>query len=45
MAFLQDTIGYDYDVMLEIKDKNVSALKAYRIIKNMDLKYRPESKD
>lgn len=38
MAFLQDTIGYDYDVMLEIKDKNVSALEAYRIIKNMDLK-------
>lgn len=37
-AFLQDTIGYNYDVMLEIKDKNLSALRAHKIIKDMYLK-------
>lgn len=36
-AFLESTMSYYYDVMLEIKDKNISAIKAYKIFKVMNL--------
>lgn len=33
--FLTRTKDFDFDIMLEIKDKELSALKAYRIMKNI----------
>ena len=36
--FLHETNSMDFDIMLEIKDKEKSALKAARLIKN-DSKY------
>jgi UV DNA damage endonuclease len=35
--FLQETKGYDIDIMCEIKDKEKSALKAFRILQNKEI--------
>ncbi len=32
--FIKDTEGFDFDLMLEIKDKETSALKAVQVLKN-----------
>jgi len=36
-AFLEETKGFDFDIMCEIKDKEKSALKARRVLKQMKL--------
>jgi len=36
-SFIERTSGYEYDVMLEIKDKEISARKAWEVVRNMTM--------
>lgn len=44
-AFVQQTRGHDFDLMLEIKDKEISALKAVQFLKNDARLYQPKQEE